>query len=68
LLQHITPEVLPRDLYDLNASCQRQIQEGRLLTEAILQHFNTSRVKHYILLNPETSRLQGLFFAFLELI
>jgi hypothetical protein len=54
-IQHITPKVLPRDLYNLNASFQRQIQEGRLLTEAILQHFNISRVKHYILLDLETS-------------
>ena len=39
------------------------IRQGQSPTEALIQYLETKGVKHYILKDPETRRLKGLFIA-----
>jgi hypothetical protein len=55
--------VLPRDIYNYNASLRRELRQGQSPTEALFQHLETSGIKHNILRNKETKRLEGLFTA-----
>jgi hypothetical protein len=64
-MRQIAPEtpLLPRDLYNYNASFRRDIRQGQSPTEALLQHLETSGIKHNILKDPSNQRLKGLFIA-----
>jgi hypothetical protein len=65
LMHQIAPEtpLIPRDLYNYNASFRRDIRQGQSPTEALLQHLESSGIKHNILKDPANQRLKGLFIA-----
>jgi hypothetical protein len=67
-MRQIAPETLliPRDLYNYNALFSRDIRQGQSLTEALLQHLESSSIKYNILKDLANQRLKGLFFALLE--
>ena len=64
-MRQIAPEtpLIPRDLYNYNASFRRDIRQGQSPTEALLQHLEASGIKHNILKDPANQRLKGLFIA-----
>jgi MULE transposase domain len=64
-MRQIAPEtpLLPRDLYNYNASFRRDIRQGQSPTKALIQHLQTSGIKHNILKDPSNQRLKGLFIA-----
>ena len=68
ILWQIVPEtpLLPQDLYNYNASLYREIRQGQSPTEALLQHLESSGIKHAILKDPTNQRLNGLFIALPE--
>jgi MULE transposase domain len=65
LMRQMAPEtpLIPRDLYNLNASFRRDIRQGQSPTEALLEHLESSGIKHNILKDPANQRLKGLFIA-----
>jgi len=58
--------LLPRDLYNYNASFRRNIRQGQSLTEALIQRLQNTGAKHLILKDLATRRLQGIFIMCLE--
>jgi hypothetical protein len=68
IMRQIAPEtpLVPRDLYNYNASFYRDIRQGQSPTEALLQHLESSSIKHTILKDPTNQRLKGLFIALPE--
>jgi hypothetical protein len=64
-IDQVEPEtpLLPRDLYNYNSQFRRIIRQGRSCTEALIQHLETKGIRHSILKDPETRRLNGLFIA-----
>jgi hypothetical protein len=68
ILRQIAPEIplIPQDLYNYNASLYRDIRQGQSPTEALLQHLESSSIKHAILKDPTNQRLKGLFIALPE--
>jgi hypothetical protein len=67
-LRHIASEtpVLARDIYNYNASIRRELRKGQSSTEALIQYLQDQGIKHYVLKDKETGRLQGLFIAYPE--
>jgi hypothetical protein len=67
-IRQIAPEtqLIPRDLYNYNASFRRDLRQGQSSTEALIQHLQNKGIMHHILKDPATLRLQGLFIAYPE--
>jgi hypothetical protein len=64
-LRNMAPEtpLLPRDLYNFNASLRRDLRQGHSPTEALIQHLQDDGIRHCILQDHESLRLKGLFIA-----
>jgi hypothetical protein len=64
-MRHIAPEtpLIPRDLYNYNASFYRDIRQGPSPTE---EHLESSGIKHNILKDPTNQRLNGHFIVLRE--
>src|ERR1700754_130647 len=65
LIRRLAPEtpIIPRDLYNYNASIRRDVRQGQSPTEALIRHLKDQGIKHHILKDPDTLRLRGLFIA-----
>ena len=65
IMREIAPEIplIPRDLYNDNASFCRDIHQGQSPTEALFQYLKSSGIKHDILKDLSNQRLKGLFIA-----
>jgi hypothetical protein len=62
-MHQVTPEtpILPRDIYNYNSQFRRIIRQGRSSTEALIQYLQDSSIKHSVLKDPASRRLQGIF-------
>jgi hypothetical protein len=69
-LRDLVPEtpLLPKDIYNQNAQFRRDIRQGYLATEGLIQHLQDKGIKHSILKERGSNRLKGLFIACPELI
>ena len=65
LLRGLVPEtpLLLQDIYNQTSLFRRDIRRGYSTTESLIQHLQTSGIKHNILKDPNTNRLTGLFIA-----
>ena len=64
-MRHREPQlpVLPKDIYNYNATLRREQRQGHSSTEALLLHLDNKGIYYQVLQDETTNRLRGIFIA-----